>query len=325
MPVAVAASPYLWRLRRPAIHRAKDGWKSTSHQELLRSILDARKMWKISDRGQAIWSLELETALLEGLAQYQPTACRETIMLGRFPRRNQFISQYIWKKTGQHRTAKQVGSRLQQLRESDQSQALHDLLFPSPPTIFTRTSSNLHNSTLSDLSVSTASHLVIFIDILPDGYPQPSEDPPCPWWESQNVIHVSSYPRPLDSIDPTVAFATRSPILAVSRFTVCSEDTAHTETSPLTQIDTALPDPTFLYRTALVPAYWKTILESPDPSRYTIFHQVVNVDGAIVFSATYCLRYTTGFKSPITRIVSLFEVLFAVACQELYGASGWGE
>lgn len=182
----------------------------------------------------------------------------------------------------------------------------------------TRTSSNLHNSPLSDLSVSTASHLVIFIDILPDGYPQSSEDSPRPWWESHNVIHVSSYPRRLDCIDPTVAFAAHLPILATSRFTVCSDDTAHIETSPLTLIDAPLPDPAFLYRTALVPASWRTILESPgvfslfsgnavsfnasvpDPTRYTIFHQVVNIDGAVVYSATYCFRYTTRFKSPVS-------------------------
>ncbi|KAJ7085911.1 hypothetical protein C8R44DRAFT_651040, partial [Mycena epipterygia] len=57
-----------------------------------------------------------------GLQQYRPTACRDTLLLGRFPRRNQFISQYIWRKTGQRRTPKQVGSRLQQLRESSLDQ-----------------------------------------------------------------------------------------------------------------------------------------------------------------------------------------------------------
>ncbi|KAJ7089533.1 hypothetical protein C8R44DRAFT_648710, partial [Mycena epipterygia] len=53
-----------------------------------------------------------------GLRKYRPTACRDTLMLGRFPGRNQFISDYIWKKTGERRTTKQVGSRLQRLRES---------------------------------------------------------------------------------------------------------------------------------------------------------------------------------------------------------------
>jgi hypothetical protein len=36
----------------------------------------------------------------------------------RFPYRNRFISQYIYDKTGKTRTHKQVGSRLQQLRDT---------------------------------------------------------------------------------------------------------------------------------------------------------------------------------------------------------------
>ncbi|KAJ7077026.1 hypothetical protein C8R44DRAFT_573857, partial [Mycena epipterygia] len=53
-----------------------------------------------------------------GLELYQPEDSRETRILGRFPQRNQFISDYIWEKTGKRRVPKQVGSRLQQLRES---------------------------------------------------------------------------------------------------------------------------------------------------------------------------------------------------------------
>ncbi|KAJ7099873.1 hypothetical protein C8R43DRAFT_907455, partial [Mycena crocata] len=52
------------------------------------------------------------------LAEYRPRECRETLNLGRYPGRNQFISRAIWQKTGQRRTARQVGSRLQQLRDS---------------------------------------------------------------------------------------------------------------------------------------------------------------------------------------------------------------
>ncbi|KAF9471787.1 hypothetical protein BDN70DRAFT_819564, partial [Pholiota conissans] len=53
-----------------------------------------------------------------GLENYQPDDSRETRLLGRFPMRNQFISDYIYEKTGKRRTAKQVGSRLQQLRDT---------------------------------------------------------------------------------------------------------------------------------------------------------------------------------------------------------------
>ncbi|KAJ7720065.1 hypothetical protein B0H14DRAFT_2412003, partial [Mycena olivaceomarginata] len=52
------------------------------------------------------------------LKNYQPDDSRETRMLGCFPRRNRFISDYIFEKTGKRRSVKQVGSRLQQLQES---------------------------------------------------------------------------------------------------------------------------------------------------------------------------------------------------------------
>lgn len=53
-----------------------------------------------------------------GLENYQPDDSRETRLLGRFPMRNRFISDWIYEKTGKRRTAKQVGSRLQQLRDT---------------------------------------------------------------------------------------------------------------------------------------------------------------------------------------------------------------
>ncbi|KAJ7084693.1 hypothetical protein C8R44DRAFT_687996, partial [Mycena epipterygia] len=87
-------------------------------KEVLQSVLNVRKGWKTFRGGETIWSLELEAALIEGLEHYQPDDSRETRILGRFPRRNRFISDYIWGKTGKRRSPKQVGSRLQQLRKS---------------------------------------------------------------------------------------------------------------------------------------------------------------------------------------------------------------
>src|SRR5271168_5630862 len=54
-----------------------------------------------------------------GLENYQPDDSRETRLLGRFPMRNRFIADWIYEKTGKRRTAKLVGSRLQQLVEAN--------------------------------------------------------------------------------------------------------------------------------------------------------------------------------------------------------------
>ncbi|KIY46110.1 hypothetical protein FISHEDRAFT_23783, partial [Fistulina hepatica ATCC 64428] len=70
---------------------------------------------------------------LPGLERYRPDDSRETRLLGRFPMRNKFISEYIYQKTGKRRTAKQVGSRLQQLRDTCGSGKLLHLLIPCRP------------------------------------------------------------------------------------------------------------------------------------------------------------------------------------------------
>jgi len=114
--------------------------KNPATQDVFQSIVKGRKSWKSLKGGEIVWPPELEAALIEGkfwqfvlgsttdcrpkspsipgLENYQPDDSRETRLLGRFPMRNRFISDWIFEKTGKRRTAKQVGSRLQQLRDT---------------------------------------------------------------------------------------------------------------------------------------------------------------------------------------------------------------
>lgn len=62
--------------------------------------------------------LHIRVCTILGFESYEPEDCRETRLLGRFPMRNQYISDYIYRATGKRRSAKQVGSRLQQLRDT---------------------------------------------------------------------------------------------------------------------------------------------------------------------------------------------------------------
>ncbi|KAF7345424.1 TEA domain-containing protein [Mycena venus] len=130
----------------PASPLNKNSWptptlQSQATKDVLQSVFRVRKTWKTIRGGETVWPLDLEAALLEGLEKYQPDDSRETRMLGRFPRRNRFISDYIFDKTGKRRSPKQVGSRLQQLRESCGGTQLLQLLSPfrkpADPTQFT--------------------------------------------------------------------------------------------------------------------------------------------------------------------------------------------
>jgi len=225
-------------------------------------------------------------------------------MLGRFPGRNQFIARYIWEHTGQWRTPKQVGSRLQQLRESCVDEELRALLFPtalkSPPD---RDASEGQGYG----PTAEVPRRMVCIDILPRGVlaaPPSLSPPPSPLSDCPD-IHISQEPRSLARIDPTITFVSRTPIVAQSKFKVClGNETIHVENVPLEFVrDAPLPDPSaYLYRTSLVPGFWKSIVASSDPTRYTICQEVTAAEScAVAFSAVYKFsypaEYSTGFDT----------------------------
>ncbi|KAH8110480.1 hypothetical protein DFH11DRAFT_1547372 [Phellopilus nigrolimitatus] len=70
-------------------------------------------------KSEPVWPPLLERALVQALLQFNPNDKRYGRALGRFPKRNRFISDIIFKRTGVRRSPKQVGSRLQQLKEAD--------------------------------------------------------------------------------------------------------------------------------------------------------------------------------------------------------------
>ncbi|KAG1866953.1 hypothetical protein C8R48DRAFT_772153 [Suillus tomentosus] len=100
-----------------------------STENIFRTILNVRKGWKtLKGNTEPVWPPYLEATMLEGLHQYKPVDSRETQILGRFPMRNRFISEYIYHKTGKYRSSKQIGSRLQQFRDTSEGRELIDSL-----------------------------------------------------------------------------------------------------------------------------------------------------------------------------------------------------
>ncbi len=102
------------------------------------TILAGRKCYRMSkEKNEVVWPPHLEQALMEGLLvppppspmastqlipagleKYTPAESKSPRGLTRFPNRNKFLAEHILKKTGEIRTAKQVGSRIQQLRDT---------------------------------------------------------------------------------------------------------------------------------------------------------------------------------------------------------------
>ncbi|KAJ6477898.1 hypothetical protein C8R47DRAFT_644311 [Mycena vitilis] len=309
-------TPSADRLFAPISGNAWPSGQSQTTKEVLQSVLRVRKSWKTLRGGETVWPLDLEAALLEGLEAYQPDDSRETRMLGRFPRRNRFISDYIFEKTGKRRSAKQVGSRLQQLRESCGGKKLLHLLSPFRQPAYDGSSASSDSSGNSPVSPlmggqafsgpSCARHIVVYIDILPEGAPDAVGNTVSSMsLESGGVVHASEHPRHLGSINPTVTFMAQSPLAAQSRFSVYSgERMLHAETTPLAPVEDASVSG-LLYSTSLVPEYWKVISESQDPTQFTIYQEVRRDDNSvIVFSATYKFSYPSRNSS-----ISAFDTL----------------
>ncbi|KAK0435538.1 hypothetical protein EV421DRAFT_1908612 [Armillaria borealis] len=317
------------RYARANMNDVKSG-SNTGAQEVFQTIYNGRKSWKTLRGGEMVWPAELEAALIEGLEQYQPDDSRETRLLGRFPMRNRFISEYIFRKTGRRRTAKQVGSRLQQLRETCTGKRLMDLLSPtvSPRLIATRlrrAEARAFQLRLQDevASFGFPSHEkqnsespgrhTYCIDILPDDAThRHSSATTSASAITDNARRISDEPRPIRAIDPTLAFVSRSPIAANSNFTVLVDGVVvFSEMTSLTLRDTppveaASGTDGLLYTTPLVPGYWKTISESSDPTKYTIYQDIVetpHVSGTL-YSATFKFSYPAGYSASDPLLLS---------------------
>ncbi|KIK93885.1 hypothetical protein PAXRUDRAFT_785709 [Paxillus rubicundulus Ve08.2h10] len=116
-------------------------------QDILQTIIRTRKSWKtLKGQAEAVWPPYLEATMLKALQDYEPDDSRETRILGRYPMRNRFISDYIHRSTGKYRSAKQVGSRLQQLRDTAEGRELIDSL---TRCYHTRTGSGSSNARVS--------------------------------------------------------------------------------------------------------------------------------------------------------------------------------
>ncbi|KAJ7443794.1 hypothetical protein FB451DRAFT_1568532 [Mycena latifolia] len=301
---SLSCNYYIFPMSQPPQSDSAPPLQRPATTNVLDSVLGSRKSWKTLHTGENVWPQHLEAALLEGLENHVPDDSMETRLLGRYRGRNQFISEYIFNKTGEYRSNRQVGSRLQQLRHCSSDPMLRRLLIPLR---------KLRSHSHEDLSVLPATNSVEGEDPLPFAevppiipisipiLPQNSKAPHVavdfraqPPFNSRDFLQISDHPRDLQSIMPTVTFLSPYPVVAQSCFAVSVADQiVHTETVPLVILmDHPAHGTGFLHSTSLIPSYWNTILDSPDPSKFTIFQEIVKPDDStIVFSARYQFVY----------------------------------
>ncbi|KAG2043266.1 hypothetical protein BDR03DRAFT_940955 [Suillus americanus] len=134
----------------------------------------------------------------------------------------------------------------------------------------------------------------------------------------------SNTPRRMRDIDPTVTFVSTSVVIAKSSYIILLDGAPiHNEDTKLECIGpyfTASANPPdggpLLYSTGLVPKYWEFLCKSPDPTVYTILHDVYcPADPApclqrrlarprpvLIFSATYHFRYLVPVYMPLSSV-----------------------
>jgi hypothetical protein len=309
-----------------------------------------RRSWKtLKGKGEAVWPPHLEAALIEGkllssdipdssilaihlaLEKYQPDDSRSTKLFGRFPLRNRFISNYIFETTGKRRTPKQVGSRLQQLRDTCKGKRLLDLISnrnTSPTDCDPPISSPSPSSDNSIQATSPppfrshpqAKRTFIYVDILPEPLPWPSPFPIIRFTESgcnPLTIRFTSPPPDRDSSadpdlnngvqsssssshdpqNPVVTFASPSilhPQASFSVFLLGETTPVHSEVVPLICCASPLQGCEWTYSTTLVPGYWKTLCKCPDPSRYTIVQDIITIQNGSPDAGSIYPKPSTG-------------------------------
>ncbi|KJA14524.1 hypothetical protein HYPSUDRAFT_49086 [Hypholoma sublateritium FD-334 SS-4] len=292
-------------------------------------VATGRKSWKtLKGKGEAVWPPLLEAALLEALERYSPDTgnTKPDKTMGRFPMRNRFISDYIFETTGKRRTPKQVGSRLQQLRETCKKEQIRQLishrLTPDHSSANSETDSSYAASpsprpeSRSQASAGLgepASFIHVKIALQSELWPAPipsihliSNESVRPQIiqlspESHRPSGMSYHNKPMS---PNILSCLNNSVEFKSQYALDQNSTVlvyvngqsapiHVENVQVTCISSPAQQSGWLYRSELVSAFWETLCSSQDLSQFAIVQNIKRANPGLVSSANNADRSTT--------------------------------
>ncbi|KAJ3922918.1 hypothetical protein F5877DRAFT_183, partial [Lentinula edodes] len=273
-----------------------------------------RRSWKtLKGRGEAVWpphlyvppilaswSLRGRYLLHIALEKYKPDDPRSSKSSGRFSMRNRFISDYIFESTGKQRTPKQVGSRLQQLRDTCKSEKILQLISrrnieddpDSGEHIFAQSqpaSPSPENNLIQSQSPSRSSKTVwvsVVLERLSWSSPSPIIDLVNNEKVIPQVIHLtpkismnassSSYGSMgmglLSHLEPLVTLASPYKLERQCSFSLFLDGSGlpmHSESAYMTE-HSHTQSSGIMYSGRLIPGFWRSLCESTAPTRFTI-------------------------------------------------------
>ncbi|KAI0369525.1 hypothetical protein BV20DRAFT_353063 [Pilatotrama ljubarskyi] len=273
-----------------------------------------------------MWPPHLTAILLEGLEKCIPPERKSSRGFSRFPGRNKFVSEYIFQKTGERRTIKQVDSRIEALEATAGLTQKIAMDFDTPPGN-RKEMLNTGNSSKASERTVFSSHATggapaflgplvqVFIPVPPTSDPAGSTATPThpgrPDSTQPAESNISSQTRdefadlrPLHMVDPTVTFASGSALPLISRCIVYRDNMViHVGEAVTMSIEPSRGQ--YLHHTNLAPGYWHTLCGCEDPSPYTIVQHVTTegeptgVSSSIIV-VEYHFGQSTSGRSPFT-------------------------
>ncbi|KAF5340922.1 hypothetical protein D9758_012183 [Tetrapyrgos nigripes] len=271
-------------------------------------VATGRRSWKtLKGKGEAVWPPHLEAALIEALEKYKPDDSRSSKTLGRFSMRNRFISDYIYETTGKRRTPKQVGSRLQQLRDTCKSERILQLISrrnmesEGDSTTMSSDANSSSNSPPPDKAQarqatkalaeqrSSYRRSNVWVNIVLEKLVWPSHSPVVHIVNNDKLAPLTIHLAPLSgtnsasslgfnshrlsNMDPNISFVSPCALALQCSFSVFSDGTGlpiHTEVSTLKCHSSPMQSSGWMYSATLVPGLWKSLCMNATPTRYTI-------------------------------------------------------
>ncbi|KAJ3809450.1 hypothetical protein F5876DRAFT_18971, partial [Lentinula aff. lateritia] len=273
-----------------------------------------RRSWKtLKGRGEAVWPPHLYVppilayrslcgrySLNIALEKYKPDDPRSSKSSGRFSMRNRFISDYIFESTGKQRTPKQVGSRLQQLRDTCKSEKILQLISrrnieddpDSGEHIFAQrppASPSPENNLIQSQSPSRSSK-TIWVSVVLERLSWSSSSPIIDLVNNEKVIpqviHLtpktsmnassSSYGSMdmglLSHLEPLVTLASPYKLERQCSFSLFLDGSGlpmHSESAYMTE-HSHTQSSGIMYSGRLIPGFWRSLCESTAPTRFTI-------------------------------------------------------
>ncbi|KAF4613652.1 hypothetical protein D9613_007486 [Agrocybe pediades] len=287
-----------------------------------------RRSWKtLKGKGEAVWPPALEAALLEALEKYHEEngGTKADRTSGRFPMRNRFVSDYIFETTGKQRSPKQVGSRLQQLRDTCKKEKILQLIANrnTPEPAITSPDCSPNNSPSPPpgpqkcLSFPIEKPLSIFVKISLQRALQPT---PTPLVElvanGRQTIRLapfasppsngSSYPAHTSSavlpfLSKSVHLFSPCALLPESTVTVFSDNAnspLHTEYVALQYLSASAQISGHMYAAEIAPSFWGKLCSSQDVTQYTIVQalQVLPADPSNSSASTSSISVIYKFE-----------------------------